>query len=1029
LPALVFCLTGVIKAERLPVKIYTSADGFAHDTINRIVRDSHGFLWFCTVEGLSRFDGYKFTNYGTDEGLSHRYVYDLIETRGGDYWVATASGICRFNPRGKPANQKGGQPYAEPMFVAYFPDNARARWANDLYEDSAGRIWCATEGGLYQLEQASGQWQFRYVDLAIKVRDQYDDAVIIYTMVEDDGGALWVGSNSGLYIRWPDGRAERFAQHGVTQLLKDSSGRIWVGGWVGLYRIVSGPERPVVECTFTKKDGLRDERINSLLQSSDGSIWVATGGGLSRLTRDGGGGKSFQTYTAANGFPSDRVGELAEDRDRNLWVASSRGGAMKISRNGFVAYTSADGIKSQSIYSLFEDKSGNLCIFGYTNKKIIEWFDGKRFNSFTPNVDPRLTNWNWGSHQNTFQDSAGEWWVATGEGLYRYPKVGVEQLARTRPKAVYTTKNGLPTNEIFKLFEDSRGDIWIGGGGLDYQFKVARWERATETIQVYPPGEGFPRGAVTAIGEDREGNIWVAFYIWAGLYPNGLVRYSKGHAAAFALAEGLPPGQINRIHSDSRGRLWLTTGLSGLVRVDNPSSEHPQFVQYTTAQGLSSNSISDMVEDRWGRLYLVTGRGVDRLDVETGRIRHYTSAEGLPANVIFLAFRHSDGSLWFAYFQGELARLVPEPDPPQQPPPIFVSGLRIAGVGQRLSELGETDIVTGELEANQNQVQIDFFGLSLAPGEALRYQYRLEGSGEDWSEPTELRTVNYPGLPPGTYRFLVQAVSADGTVSDKPAVVSFTILPPVYQRWWFIALVAAAAGAMAYLFYRYRVRRLVELERVRTRIATDLHDDIGASLSRMAILSEVVKRQTATEHKESSAMLTEIAESARGLVDSMSDIVWAIDPRKDDLNSLAQRIRRFASDVLEAQGIQWQFDAPGGIENIKLPPEQRRHLFLIFKEAINNIARHAECRQAWLNISVAHNRLVAEIRDDGRGFSHNSSEQPVASMGGNGLRNIQARAAELGGSLAIDSANGRGTRLKISLPLKGQPARQKAVGD
>jgi signal transduction histidine kinase len=215
--------------------------------------------------------------------------------------------------------------------------------------------------------------------------------------------------------------------------------------------------------------------------------------------------------------------------------------------------------------------------------------------------------------------------------------------------------------------------------------------------------------------------------------------------------------------------------------------------------------------------------------------------------------------------------------------------------------------------------------------------------------------------------------------------------------------------------------RLIEMERVRTRIATDLHDDIGSSLSRMAILSEVVKRQVGGAAQEAVPMLTEMAESSRGLLDSMSDIVWSIDPRRDDLSDLALRIRQFASDVFEARQIAWDLHIPQEFDRVRLNAAQRRQVFLIFKEAVNNIARHAGCSTARLNVHIAHHRLSAEIHDNGCGFDLSGIRQLPAianGNGGHGLESMQRRAAQIGGHLEIHSAPGKGTVLKLTIPLK-----------
>jgi len=263
---------------------------------------------------------------------------------------------------------------------------------------------------------------------------------------------------------------------------------------------------------------------------------------------------------------------------------------------------------------------------------------------------------------------------------------------------------------------------------------------------------------------------------------------------------------------------------------------------------------------------------------------------------------------------------------------------------------------------------------------------------------------------------MARAINQEGTMSPEPALFRFRILPPLWQRWWFLALAATLTALAGYAFYRYRTARLVELERVRTRIATDLHDDIGASLSRVAILSEVVKRQIGAptgSGEQSILLLTEIADSARGLVESMREIIWAIDPRRDDLSDFVYRVRQFASDMLDAKGINWDFQVAPESEKIKLDPEQRRHLLLIFKEAIHNVVRHADCQNAWLSLAIAHGQLCGVIRDDGRSFL-----PAEGSPNGHGLENMRNRAAQLGGAIDIVSAPGAGSSITLMIPLK-----------
>jgi signal transduction histidine kinase len=328
-----------------------------------------------------------------------------------------------------------------------------------------------------------------------------------------------------------------------------------------------------------------------------------------------------------------------------------------------------------------------------------------------------------------------------------------------------------------------------------------------------------------------------------------------------------------------------------------------------------------------------------------------------------------------------------------------------------VSELGEESLSELTLESSQTQIGVDFLGLGANLGEELKYQYKLEGARADWSEPTTQRTVDFANLAPGSYRLLVKALTAEGIESTKPAVFVFTILPPVWQRWWFLAVAVTAVGLMAYALYRYRVARLVELERVRTRIATDLHDDIGANLSLIAMASEVARMQSRKNDDQTRESLLLISDTSRELVDAMGDIVWAVNPSKDHLRDLTKKMRRFASDVFSARNIAFRFHAPGDERDMKLGADTRREVFLIFKEAVNNIARHSHCTEVDIELQTRGGWLVLRLSDNGRGFD--AEEASV----GSGLESMRKRAVRLGGKLDIVSSDGEGTTVTLEAPI------------
>jgi ligand-binding sensor domain-containing protein/signal transduction histidine kinase len=1027
--------SNTVTAERLPVRAYTTADGLPQNAVNRIVRDSRGFLWFCTEDGLSRYDGYTFTNYGVEQGLPDGQVKDLLETREGEYWVATFSGLCRFNPKGhpwsvvrdrSPTDQNNKQRTADdgrrmtddPMFVLYLPnDHSQTGSVNVLLEDSTGAVWCGTGRGLYRLEQTKGEWTLRVVEIGLPREVEND--MRIRALVEDRQGSLWVGAGSGLYRRWPDGRTERYdTEHGlpgneVRALAVDADGQLWVGMREGLSQIALEPRthQPRISRVYTSKNGLPNPNTRSLFQSPTGQLWIGLSTALvefvPQASRDGSG---FRPYVSELGMSKLFVQALAEDRDGNLWIGTDNG-ALKLARNGFTTYTEADGLGESRVSSLFESRAGDLGgMTLFSSETPLSWFEGNRFRAIRPRLPRHLTYFGWGWHQLTLQDQAGEWWLPTGQGLVRYPKVNhVRQLATTPPKAIYTIRDGLVSNDVFRLYEDSRGDIWIATFSEARQ-GITRWERATETFHLYGEAEGLPPRTPIAnvFREDRAGNLWIGFQ-----ENDALARFRDGRFTVFNSEQGLPAGTIYDLYLDHRSRLWIASTQGGLARLDDTSAEQPRFITYTTSQGLSSNSINCITEDRYGRLYVGTKRGLDRLDPATGRVKPFTAADGLISGEVLVSYRDRKGDLWFGG-KGGLSRLSPQPDPPQSPPPVLITGLRIGGETHQISALGETEIAALELGPDQHQIQLDFVALGFSPGEGLRYQYKLEGASEDWSQLADQRLVNFANLAPGRYRFLVRAVNADGVMSEPPASFSFTILPAVWQRWWFVALIAALAGLIAYALYRYRVNQLLKVERVRTRIASDLHDDIGSSLSQISIISEVVRTQLTRDNPAFAAPLSTIAQTSRELVDSMSDIVWSINPKRDNLFDLVYRMRHFSMDTLAAQEIDFDFNAPDSLPETKIETDMRREIFLIFKEAVNNAIRHSRGSYVKIELSFENGALQLAVKDNGTGFDTTKNHR------GHGLSSIRQRAERIGGELEINSTPGAGTEVTLQAPLKIQ---------
>lgn len=988
---LLFDTEGV--AERLPIRTYTTADGLPSSAVNCIVRDSRGFLWLCTRDGLLRFDGNGFVNFGVREGIPNRHVTAFLETRAGSFWIGTQNGLARFEPD---RMRNGGSPFV-PKAI---PGPEPSRNVTVLAEGPDGTVWCGTRRGLFRIRPSGA---LETIDLGLPSRNLTIEAV--QSIVADGDGSMWIGTGGNGLFRWnPNGVLERNGISDFTYALTmDRHGRIWAaqGNIVSVFDRPSASVRFPLWRVFGRRDGLPDGRSRALLEGEDGAMWVATENGLAVLRPQE---HTFRRYDLRNGLSDVQLRALGKDPEDNVWIAAESA-LMRLSNAGLMTYDTADGLGGNSFVSAFEGRDGQSYFVNGIRTVLINRFDGNRFTSVRPLtlIDGKPIRYmGWGIGQTVLRDRAGDWWVPTGEGLCRYSGIRrLEELEHTPPTAVYTTRDGLPANDIFHLYEDRRGDLWIGT--VDPP-GLATWERKTSRIYQVGPGQGFVTpNPPAAFAEDPDGDLWV------GMLWNGLARFRNGRWRMFGAAEGVPGGSLWSILADRRGRVWAASSNAGLVRIDEAASDHPRFTRYSVRQGLASDLINSIVEDRTGTLYVAGARGVDALDPETNLIRHFGAADGLAAGDIAATLCDSSGALWFGAKTG-LSRLALPRARRAQPPPVYITRLRIAGVARPLSGLGDQAISELTLNPEQNHIDVDFASPAFHIGGAILYQYRLDSRAE-WTEPMPARGLSLAGLGSGKYRFEVRAIR-DGVPSTQPAVISFQVLPPMWRRWWSLSSAVLLAIVLFCTAHRYRVARVVEMERVRTRIAMDLHDDIGSTLSQIAILSEVARLEAGDgPATRSFARLTEIS---REVGSSLGDIVWAMNPERDRGADLIQRMRRFGEDLFNGDSIEFDCTAADAVLAACIPPDVRREVYLVFKESVANIARHANCRRATARLSLAAGELLLEVSDDGGGFD----PEKHGNHRGNGLASMQRRARHLRGSLSVLSEPGRGTTILLKVPFR-----------
>ena len=983
------------RAQNLAIRTYRVSDGLAHNNVNRIFQDAKGFLWIATYEGLSRFDGYNFITYDTDDGLGHIFTNDIVADNRGRLWAATnGGGVSRLVDEPE-KNSLGQRKKFVSFAVAAQGENNNANLVNRILFDAENRLWCVTDGGIYRatsLEIAD----FQFERVAPSIQPLRTNAAL-----RDSRGRLWFSARqrvedefskifqitNGQIATYEVRETETEAPTDIHTLIEDGRGRVLAASFKVVYEFVE-PTAAAGRGAWRKLPlALAPAQIiNIIASASDGGLWLG-GNGLTRV-RD----ERQTLYTIENGLSINAVAALHYDREGNLWIGTTSGGLSKLSGEGVVNFTVAQGLPQADastidLYGIVEDRAGRI----YANVGC---------NPVEITGEDKILRLPYGEAKCSFpwlQDALGNWWFNTPRGL----EFSSRPLLDLRSGTLVTDANGSAYSGVY---EDAEGGIWLIGWASGKLYRLENGDPANPQVAA----ENFP-GVQYIVRDKTSGTIWLAnnSIIW---------RVTNGQVSELERIEGLPIIQPRRLFQDGKGRIWIGTRHHGALVTDEPNAAMLRFRRYTMADGLASDTVRAITEDDDGRIYFGTGRGIDQLDPATNTIHHFTPDEGAVSAGINYLLKDRRGRIWAISADG-ITRINPRGlRPTPSAPPIFINQIRVAGEELPLPETGATAIPPLELSASRNNVAVRFVGLSFQGENALRYQYKLEGVDADWGAPTAQREINYALLAPGHYRFLVRAVVADdvNVVSAQPATFEFTILRPIYLRWWFVTLAALVTIWLVYTLYRRRIARLIEIANMRTRIATDLHDDIGANLTRISLLSEVAKRQLGEDGKAGNS-LSSIARISRESIASMGDIVWAISPDRDQLIDLVRKMREHADEIFTQRDIRLDFDAPAAERHLKLGAGVRRDVLLIFKEAVNNAARHSNCSQVEIDLRVEGSWLSLMIADDGEGFDASIESD------GQGLVSMRRRAENLGGEFEIDSRIGQGTIVKLRAPVNRAP--------
>jgi len=1021
---------------------YGSEDGLKIDMLNDIYIDSRGYLWVTTWGvGLSRFDGKEFVNYGAADGLCSNDLQGITEDLEGNMWFGTWNGLSKFDGR---------------TYLTIKTDQGLiANTTNNIRADAEGNIWISTASGIskvngreiknYTIEDgltsnevrnifhdhkgkhwfSLGAYPGKGLDILVDSQfihlDEKDGlpSGFIQGMEEDRDGNVWLGSWGGGVSKY-DGKTftNYSVQHGLVHTDVSSTnhsidGYIWLGTWGGLSRF-DGTQF----VNFTTKHGLGDNMIYKVISDRLGNLFIATIlQGFSIYE-----GAGIEWFLAEDGFLEYQPSSLSCDYNGNVWYGSRGGGLRRLSKDGLVQYTTTQGLLQNNIIHIHPTPSGTI-LFSY-ELPAFSSFDGENLTSYSTAQGLTHTFINC-----ILKDTEERVWLGSYSGI-----TCLDSLSCT----TYSYAQGLPDSTVTKVIESPLGVIWVAtGNGIACITDTSIISLNTD--------QGLSENYAFDIAEDKEGNIWVATYEGLNLLrketidsllSNKPLSLKRKLFETFYINDGLPDNIISKIEVDEEGNIIVGTikGIAILTKGVKSFDTQKGIDIYNAQNGYNIKDVLHLDTDTAGIIWISTGSrktGMVRFDrqaliqdtfppsVEIQQIQiHGRSLSWYDLLPPADSLLHLDSQYSKVYNTEELRAYNKILSAVER------DSIRNSFSGVTFDSISKWNPVPIGLKIpyNHNNLTFEFHAIVLARNKAVRYQYMLEGYDADWSPVSNKAAATFGNIQEGKYTFKVKARSPDGVWSE-PISYSFTVLPPWHRTWWAYSLYGLALLSMMYAGQYYLKRRTILTEQEkskqkqailneRLRISRDLHDEVGATLSGISMYSHIAKEQIKAQSREGLfSSLNIMQESSGDMVKKLNDIIWLLNPEQARLQQLVEKLEEYIRQLAEYKNVSVSVDIIDHISAIELPLEVRRNIYLIFKEAINNSFKYSQADSISLTIRSAEANLEFILQDDGVGFDIETVKR------GNGLNNMQSRAKEIGATIRMDSAPGRGTRLSLTYRL------------
>ena len=962
------------------------ADGLIQGTVQEIYQDSKGRMWFGTVDGLSIYDGSEFYNYTEDEGLKVPIISGFLEISDGVMLVATlGNGIEVFVKH----------PYKQDS-IAFTINNKKFLIdprVNQIKRDKYGSIWICTEAGITK-------WVFENNSFTNVVHENDFNGLgelSVYSVSFGQDEKIYFGTSKGL-LEYNNSK-----YHFITQEFKkkcepviytyvDRQNTLWFSSLKKFFYVKNGK---VEEFKFNGKP--LDIVVNAITERNADEIIIGSLGKIIILRKD-----SNEIIEEKNGLTENSLLSLFIDREDNLWIGSLEG-LSRLNKSNF-RFVNLNSVKLN--YPNLIKTNNQLYLGNVNGLYLIRNFELDRLPKFKELESMRILDY--------MVDGKNEWF-ATDRGVI------LRQSGRNK---IYDDQNGLPNNFVYSIYKDSTGIIWIltqGGlayvkNGSLYNFKTSLesgWKYSDLECQ-YVLSSTSIRYAVI----DNKNTKWIT------TWRNGLIRIRNDSIYRFTEKDGLNDLRVRSLYLDSKNNLWIGTRFNGVYKYDGKS-----FFNYSTKDGLNSNWVFSITEDYKKNFWFCTSKGINKFD--GNKWVSFGAADGILGGEILKTVQNNN-IMWFNSWEQIFCYLPDSKNEQKIKPTVYFKQISLLdanlqvqdfknfsknfNLNELLNIYKESEPV--EIDYANNTIIFDFAGTSYRGDKQTVYNYKLDGFDKHWIKSTNRNYVTYTHLPPGNYNFVVYTVNREGEKSESPATFTFTIISPFWLRWWFIAssvlFFILIISFINYLIYQYKIRQALKIEKLRLKISSDLHDEIGTSLSSIAIFAELIKRDKKSSDNKFSDKLERIENISRELVDKMSDIVWMVNPGNDKFEDALLKLKDYALTILESRDIDVVFNVDEFDKDFVLAMELRRNLLLIYKELITNAAKYSKAKKVIIQLKLEENhtkKIILIIKDNGIGFDYNTIRK------GNGVKNIIRRSEELGGKCDIITKPGNGTIAKIEIPL------------